>query len=343
MPKSFQVRAARRFAYHLLLVPALLILSTVSRAELDPIYTGTPPPDKSAKCDNLSGKLAEDCRRIFAVPPLRFPTQIQVGAPVKLEMSIHAPSGPGPFPALVLLHTCAVLADNPQVRYYAEAGLRAGYAVFILDTYTQRGMGEKCDGHPTGPLIGLRARDAAEALLHLAQFPVIDMHRVAAIGFSQGSRVLYWMARDGVMAHYTDGRQSYAAFVTMYGECYSRILNFAWLGEHMSTPLVSLLGGRDEDGDPQECLPRLEQAKAAGSPVEWHVFPGAGHSWDNVMFTKWEQTPYRGARSGRVLQAYDKDVTEQAQDMAFAFLARVMPPAAAGVSSKASGDSPSHR
>jgi dienelactone hydrolase len=143
--------------------------------------------------------------------------------------------------------------------------------VFILDTYTQRGMGEKCDGGRRGLSSGC-ARDASEALLHLAHFDSIDMRRVAAIGFSQGSRVLYWLARDGVMDHYTDGRQHFAAFVAMYGECYNRIERFAWLGDHISTPLLSLLGERDEDGDPQECLPRLQKAKAAGSPVEWHVF-----------------------------------------------------------------------
>jgi dienelactone hydrolase len=325
--------ATSRFAFSALLVSVLLSIPRPAGAQLDPAYTGTPSPEQSAKCDKLAGKFSEDCRRIFAVRPLRFPERIEVGTPVKLEMSIHAPSGPGPFPALVLLHTCAVLADNPQVRDYAEAALRAGYAVFILDTYTQRGMGEKCDGRPTGPLIGLRARDASEALLHLARFDSIDMHRVAALGFSQGSRVLYWLARDGVMDHYTDGRQRYAAFVTMYGECYSRVQQFAWLGEHISTPLLSLLGERDEDGDPQECVPRLEKAKAAGSPVEWHVFPGAGHSWDNTMFRQWQQTEYRGARSGRVLQAYDPSVTQQAQQLAFDFLARAMPSSGAASSS----------
>jgi dienelactone hydrolase len=324
----------------LLVIVALLGSMPPAHAQLDPAYAGTPPPELASRCEKFSGNAARDCLRVFAVPPLKFPERIEVGSPVKLEMSIHAPPGPGPFPAIVLLHTCAALRDNPQVRYYAEAGLRAGYAVFILDTYTQRGMGEKCDGRPTGPLIGLRARDASEALLHLARFETIDMHRVAAIGFSQGSRVLYWLAREGVMPLYTGGQQSYRAFVTMYGECYSRMQKFAWMGEHMAVPLLSLLGERDEDGDPQECIPRLEQAKAAGSPVEWHVFPGAGHSWDNPMFSHWEETVYAGARSGRVLQAYDAKVTEAARQMAFEFFARQIA-APAGPAAAAAGSSSS--
>jgi dienelactone hydrolase len=213
------------------------------------------------------------------------------------------------------------------VRRYAEAGLRAGYAVFILDSFGQRGLGDTCSGPSLGPLQPLqplRARDAAEALLWLQRFDFVDMQRVAAIGFSQGARIMYWLARDGLVPFYTGGPR-FAALVSMYGECYNRKARAEYVQDASHVPLLALLGDLDEDGDPHECVPRLERARAAGAPFEWHVFHHTGHSWDNENFVPGRRTPFPGAPSGTVLQAYDAGVTAQAQKMTFEFLQRVMP------------------
>lgn len=302
----------------------LLLAAAAARGAPSPLFSGPLAPELAAKCATLPSNLVERCREVYAAPGLRFPTEVQVGAPVKLEMAIHRPPGPGPFPTLVLMHTCAPLTQNPQVRRYAEAGLRAGYAVFILDSFTQRGLGDTCSGPPLGPLQPLRARDAAEALLHLQGFDFVDKQRVAAIGFSQGARVMYWLARNETVPFYTGGPR-FAALVSMYGECYSRTAKAEYVRDRSNVPLLALLGDLDEDGDPRECLPRLERAKAAGAPFEWHVFHNVGHSWDNENFVPGHRTRYPGAPSGSVLQAYDGATTAEAQKRTFEFLQRVMP------------------
>lgn len=309
------------------------LLPALAHAQLLDVFAGAPDPEQAQFCSQLpAGVVAENCRRVLAAPALTFPAELRVDQPVKLEMAIHVPAGPGPFPAIVLLHTCASLTANPQVKTYAQAALRAGYAVFIVDSWSQRKMPDGfCEARPdSGPVLGLRIRDAAQALDHLRRFAAIDIHRVAALGFSQGARAVYWLARDDKVPPYTQakfythGKADFAALVAMYGECYNRALRANWLGEHHAVPLLALLGERDEDGDPQACVPRMEKARAAGSPLEWHVFPGAGHSWDDETYTTWRSTPYPPARSGQVLQAYDPQVTAQAQQLSLDFLARVM-------------------
>jgi dienelactone hydrolase len=304
-------------------VLSLLLAAAGAHAALSPVFTGPLSPELAAKCETLPPQLVEGCKLVYAAPALQFPAEAQVGAPVKLEMSIHRPAGPGPFPTLVLLHTCAPLAQNPQVRRYAEAGLQAGYAVFILDSFSQRGMPDNCYGGNIGPLLSLRARDASEALLYLKRFDFIDMRRVAAIGFSQGARTMYWLARDETVRFYTGGPH-FAALVSMYGECYNRSAKADYVRDRSNVPLLALLGDLDEDGDPRECLPRLERAKAAGAPFEWHVFHNAPHSWDNENFVPGHRSRYADAPSGSVLQAYDAGVTAEAQKMTFEFLQRVM-------------------
>jgi hypothetical protein len=83
-----------------LLVRACLVLALAAspfaaRAQLDPVFNGTPSPEQAARCDKLPQDRAEDCRRVLAAPALRFPAEAQAGAPVKLEMAIHKPAGPG--------------------------------------------------------------------------------------------------------------------------------------------------------------------------------------------------------------------------------------------------------
>ena len=64
--------------------------------------------------------------------------------------------------------------------------LKAGYAAFVVDSWSQRGISEHCRSSPTGFLpihIAVRTRDAYDALEHLARFDFVDKSRFAAIGF----------------------------------------------------------------------------------------------------------------------------------------------------------------
>jgi dienelactone hydrolase len=84
-----------------------------------------------------------------------------------------------------------------------------------------------------------------------------------------------------------------------------------------------VLGEKDQDGDPAQCSPRLEQVKARGILVKWHVFPGLGHAWD--------QPQKRIARmvtqgSGTTLFFYSVEATEESRKLAFRFLARYLHP-----------------
>jgi dienelactone hydrolase len=114
-----------------------------------------------------------------------------------------------------------------------------------------------------------------------------------------------------------------AASVAVYGQCYSPTRKFSYIQHDVVAPTLALLGELDDDGDPKECLPRLEKIKAAGAPVEWHVYPRTGHAWDQPNRVPGRQFPFNEPPY-KVLFEYSADVTNQSRGRAFEFLARSM-------------------
>jgi dienelactone hydrolase len=286
-----------------------------------------PTPEEKAYCQALADeRVRQLCLRAYSVRGLEFPDEAQeLGFFTNASrMAIFKPKGNGPFPALLLLHTCAAVDFDPQqMRYWAGHAIEEGYVVFIVDSWSQRGISQgTCFGVPPGfaPL-PVRVRDAYEALRHLGKFDFVDTSRVAAMGFSHGGRTTYFLASKDAAERFSRSKQRFAAAVAVYGACYNREFKQNFVLPDIDVPLLSLLGELDEDGNPRECVPRLQALKDKGAPVEWHVFPKTGHAWDQPKFALPRRTEFVGL-SGGVLMAYDSKVADESRNRAFEFLAR---------------------
>ncbi len=289
---------------------------------------GSPTAEQAARCDQQPDlKNQNDCRWAYSVKGLKFPDQAEEPGffTNTARMGIFKPRGSGPFPALILLHTCAAVDFDPQhMPYWVSQALKAGHAAFVVDSWSQRGISELCQRSPTGFLpihIAVRTRDAYDALEHLAKFDFIDKSRIAAIGFSNGGRVSYQLARKPVREMYSPSGVRFAAAIAVYGKCLLESRGLVYLGQDVDQPLLALLGELDRDGDPKDCVPRLEKLKEKGTPAEWHVFPKTGHAWDQPKNLTPRTIGYLGNPDG-VLFAYDSQVTEATREKVFEFLAR---------------------
>ncbi len=101
------------------------------------------------------------------------------------------PKGAGPFPAVVLLHTCLGLpAERASI---GERIAAWGYVALFVDDFATRGLKETCavDFKPALP-------DAEGAFAYLASLPYVDPARIAAVGFSQGGDTALKIAAGGV-------------------------------------------------------------------------------------------------------------------------------------------------
>jgi len=307
---------------------ALIVLLVAGAAPADAL---DPTAQQKARCDTAANERARtQCLAGYSVPALKFPDEAEDIDAVSTvaRMGIYKPKGAGPFPALLVLHTCGpVNGDPPQVRFWVGHAVEAGYVAFVVDSWTQRGIREVCRTPPPPPItnavLALRARDAYEALAHLTRFAFVDRTRVAAIGFSNGGRTVYLLGSREIAKWYAANGAGFAALVSVYGQCFNREFGRNYLLPDVDRPLLALLGDRDEDGDVRDCLPRLEALKAKGAPVEWHVYRGAGHAWDSPNF----RVPRRQVEIGNadgVYFAYDAGVAEDSRVRAFAFLSRYL-------------------
>ena len=248
-------------------------------------------------------------------PDLKFPEEpkeLSVLSP--LEMAIYSPSGAGPFPTIVILHTCGGL--RPEIHDWTKRALERGYAVFVMDSLGQRGFKNGCNP-PNGVLSTRGAKDALQAREHLRKFAFVDQGRVALVGYSWGAMAGLLVSSSGVAGQFSSAR--YDAVVSFYPECYRQRVDFEWLRGDVDKPLLVLMGEEDNETPPSECIPRLEKLKEGGAPVEWHLYPATTHCWDCSSMHNSSKTDMNG---NQVTYRYDEKVTQDSARRMFEFLSK---------------------
>ncbi len=96
---------------------------------------------------------------------------------------LSTPKGAGPFPAVVLLHTCGGLRTH-VTEDWPNYLTGLGYVVFSVDSYSS------CREMRGTPYMYQQTKDAFGALELLAKKPSVDGARVGVMGFSAGGHAV---------------------------------------------------------------------------------------------------------------------------------------------------------
>src|SRR2546425_1493276 len=102
----------------------------------------------------------------------------------QIPITLSKPNGPGPFPAVVIMHDCSGLGPRSSgaPRRWAKELVARGYLVMLPDSFTPRGVPDGvCVAPPprgTDVSPDRRALDAVAALTQLRQRPDVDGRRV---------------------------------------------------------------------------------------------------------------------------------------------------------------------
>jgi dienelactone hydrolase len=215
-----------------------------------------------------------------------------------IEGYLAEPPGAGPFPAVVLMHSCLGLPSN---RKALEAALtRAGFVALFVDEFSTRSLKETCS--VDFPLL---ASDAFGALAYLAHEPDVDPKRVAVVGFSQGADgALAAAASPAGLAHGAPDGLSFRAAAAFYPPCANRA------GERLAIPTLIVVGGADEVTPAADCR-RL----AEGQPdrLRLAVYPGVAHCFDDPAFAG-------GKRVLGMTLRYDAEAARRGTAQLIAFL-----------------------
>lgn len=198
------------------------------------------------------------------------------GEPVVLSGDLRLPSGPGPFPAVVLMHGCGGVGNAEQG--WVAPLLSAGYATFGVDSFGGRGLVEVCTD--ARALTGFqRIPDAYGALRILATHPRIDARRIVLMGFSHGGILTLGSATAWAKQTYAPpGRPAFRAFVPFYPYCNAEFPERL----AVSAPLRIHTGELDDWTPAAPCRELVAALKAAGHDAEMTLYAGAHHSFDNV-------------------------------------------------------------
>ncbi len=231
----------------------------------------------------------------------KFPT-VSLGKPYEnpkvVSGILRMPEGEGPFPAVVLLHSCGGL--KPHVTQHWPSYLTdLGYVVLVVDSYQPRGA--KYCTQIKYRYLRIQAEDAFGALDYLATLPSVDANRVGVMGFSTGAIAI----NRYIVNSFREGSEgvNFRATIALYGACSS-------VYDSDSVPLMAIAGEKDFNAA-ASCIAVGKQSPG----LEVHVLPGAYHAFDS------KSASGRRDAGGRKMQ-YSESATNKARQLTKEFFAQ---------------------
>lgn len=216
---------------------------------------------------------------------VRFPSldaDVTQGAPTELAALLFRPAGPGPHPAVVMLHGCGGMWTGSgklgsRDRDWAERFAAAGFVVLEVDSLTPRGLRSICKATDVKISPGReRARDAHAALAWLRNQPWVRRDRIALIGWSNGgSTVLSTIDRRAPARPEADA--DFRLAIAFYPGCRTSARSERWRAR---LPLTILIGEADDWTSAAPCRDLAARAAEQRRPFDLVVYPGALHDFD---------------------------------------------------------------
>ena len=181
---------------------------------------------------------------------------------------LYTPQGKGPFPAIVVIHEW--LGLNDWVKEQASKLADQGYVALAIDLYRGKVATTPDEAHEImrGVPQDRATRDLLAATSYLRSQKNVDPQRVGSIGWCMGGGYSLDLALND---------PKLKAAVINYGHLAT---DDAAL-KKISASILGIFGGQDR-GIPVADVKKFEsQLKALGKTVEIHIFPDAGHGFEN--------------------------------------------------------------
>ncbi|MCS6712249.1 dienelactone hydrolase family protein [Brachybacterium sp. EF45031] len=236
--------------------------------------------------------------------------QIPTGSPQALPALLWRPDGPAPAggrPGIVLLQE--IFGLSAYIRQRAADLADLGAVVLAPQLYARLTPPiDATDEHDDPDQLlaeGMAAMqalpweqataDALAALDHLRTLDGVDPQRVGLMGFCYGGGLAYQVTADAARA----GRAP-AVLVSFYGSALPQLTDLA---DHVTVPSLHVFGTAD-DFIPLPEVERIRDAvTASGSrpQVEFELFDGAGHAFDNPL------PPFHHAEASRAAWTHTEE------------------------------------
>lgn len=207
---------------------------------------------------------------------------IKKGTPVTISGELRYPrTKMEHFPVVILVHGSGGVSG--YVDDWAQEFNKMGVAVFILDSFTGRGLYKvNNDQSQLGRLAMIV--DAYRALDLLAQHKRIDPKRIAVMGFSRGGQVtLYSSMNRFHRLHGSNLGHEFAGYIAFYPAC-----NTQYKDEiDIANKPVRIFHGKEDNYNPiAPCRIYTEKLKKNGKDVQLLELSNAHHVFDYNKLVK---------------------------------------------------------
>jgi carboxymethylenebutenolidase len=181
---------------------------------------------------------------------------------------LYTPPGKGPFPAIVVIHEWWGL--NDWVKEEASKLADQGYVALAIDLYRGKVATTPDEAHELsrGLPQDRATRDLLASSSYLRSQKDVDPKRVGSIGWCMGGGYSLDLALNDPKLKTT-------------------VINYGHLAtdeaalKKINASILGIFGGQDR-GIPVADVTKFEsQLKALGKKVEIHIFPDAGHAFEN--------------------------------------------------------------
>jgi dienelactone hydrolase len=272
------------------------------------------------------------------------------GSTEQIPATLLAPEGPGPFPAVVMMHDCSGLgprSSGAPMRWAHEL-VGQGYVVIVPDSFSTRGFAggvctsattnrQRVNGH-------VRALDAYGALTYLRARSDVIGARVAVMGGSHGGWTTLAAMHAALETNNALGqakREPFAAAIALYPSCAPRYGAWStskprafgpvtgYAGEYQAlAPLLILTGEKDDWTPAEPCRELAQRARVAGYPVDIKIYPGAYHSFDSNAPVRYvaQRNNANSPTGAGATTGGDPAAWADAREQVSAFLARHLKP-----------------
>ena len=184
----------------------------------------------------------------------------------------HYPSGEGPFPVVLALHTSGGFKTiKSQIPKYVGAG----YAVYAPDFFKRHGIDHSNRFETWTTYRKPIEKELLEIIEVIKEDPKADSKNIFAVGFSNGG---YWASFLTARGHVNAGASHYGVWSWPKNSGFDGYPALYFDGK--SNPLLAIHGDGDTVQKPINVYDELRIAAGKSPKFKKHIFSDAGHSWD---------------------------------------------------------------
>jgi carboxymethylenebutenolidase len=227
-----------------------------------------------------------------AQQPVTFPSGSSTG-----QGLLYLPQGPGPHPALIVIHEWWGL--NDWIKQQAAGYASKGYVALAVDLYHGKVAADPETAHELsrGLPEDQGVRDLTSAFAWLAQRKDVDPARIGAVG---------WCFGGGFALQLAIAAPNLKAVAINYGALATDPAALA----KIHAAVLGNFGAQDR-GIPPDAVHAFEASmQSLGKPVNVKIYPDAGHAFENPNNT----TGYKPADAADALARIDTFFHKELED-----------------------------